>query len=457
MAVNADAGMTSTKYIIVGDDDLDLGALTVDDRSGAGGGWAIRFTGTGKWTFHDALDCVDPTPSPTIPRTPVPTASDYVTIAVSLAMSATSEPTSSDEFFLKTTIASSLDLDESYLMDFTVTSQSTTRRWIRRSLLESYTWIVTFTVGASLSETAYESPSSFSAGIVSALTSDSFVSAVSTGIGATVDVSSVTAEVATAHGTAASNSSTSSDARSAAVVLYSLLGVLIVVAAAFMYYRSRPIPKSGIMSGIDTGVELSVKVETSNSAQPPKSSIAARYRSRQQFKSNAESAKDMSLDKLSVTVETPKPAQPAELNEIEYTEGSILDFLTSEVKISSYRAEILVERFADYGYDLTSDFQGMTDDELSKENLQGSIGLHPPEMRKFLAAVKRPFVVRPTPVVTSYDAVSEELLAENTYVLSENVTMLKGVSDVSITPQQNHSLSEHPSNNPSMQARGLVL
>ena len=70
--------MSTTKYINVVNQDLDLGALTVDDSAGAGGGWVLQFTGSGTWTMHDEFDCPDqdPTTIPTAaPSAPTPTPS----------------------------------------------------------------------------------------------------------------------------------------------------------------------------------------------------------------------------------------------------------------------------------------------------------------------------------------------------------------------------------------------
>jgi hypothetical protein len=62
--------MTATKYIEVEDSDLDLGAMSLNDAAGLGGGWVIRFAGAGTWRFHDKLDCADQ--DPTLVPTPLP-------------------------------------------------------------------------------------------------------------------------------------------------------------------------------------------------------------------------------------------------------------------------------------------------------------------------------------------------------------------------------------------------
>ena len=77
--------MTATKYIVIENQDLDLGALTVDNSAAAsaGGGWVLQFTGSGKWRMHDEMDCPDqdptfvPTAAPFVP-TPIPTSAPTI-------------------------------------------------------------------------------------------------------------------------------------------------------------------------------------------------------------------------------------------------------------------------------------------------------------------------------------------------------------------------------------------
>jgi len=81
ITVSTSAEMTTTKYINVDNEDLDLGALVMD---GAGGGdargeWVVQFIGSGTWTFHDDVGCEDADPtlmptSPTFLPSPLPSA-----------------------------------------------------------------------------------------------------------------------------------------------------------------------------------------------------------------------------------------------------------------------------------------------------------------------------------------------------------------------------------------------
>jgi len=111
MAVLAGAEMSTTKYINVEDQDLDLGALTVDDSAGAGGGWVLQFVGSGTWTLHDEFDCPDqdpssipmpapsvpaltPSPVPSIEKTPNPSPSPTTTPVAAPTPLPTPHPTS---------------------------------------------------------------------------------------------------------------------------------------------------------------------------------------------------------------------------------------------------------------------------------------------------------------------------------------------------------------------------
>jgi hypothetical protein len=179
-------------------------------------------------------------------------------------MTATSEPTSDKENTLKITIASLLGIDDGCLKDFTVTSQAAARRLVRRSLLATYTWTAAFMVKAPLSETTYESPAPIPAGMRSVLTSESFVSAVSSSVGATVDVTSVSSEVTATRNTppptASSVTSDKNEASSTAVALFVVLGIVVIAAvAAAVFFRLRR--KDDSTSGTGAGLELTVKVD----------------------------------------------------------------------------------------------------------------------------------------------------------------------------------------------------
>jgi len=285
-------------------------------------------------------------------------------------MTATAEPTVEDKKTLKSAIASSLDIDERYLKDFTVVSEATARRWVRRALLASYTWSVSFSVKAPLSETAFDSSTSLSENMESALTSDSFVSSVSSSVGATVDVTSISSEVTTTRNTpqptlslavdeaVVVNDVTSNDSNNessaAAMVVYVLIGVLVfaAIAAGLFFLRRRLISKNDdeTINSIGVGTELTAVQVQTPTASP--------------------------------TVEVPRQFSKAD---------SVFVFLQEEVKISSTRSLLLAEKFAEHGYERASDFAGMTEVELSDDNLGDVIGLFLPEIRKFRAAASRGF------------------------------------------------------------------
>jgi len=292
-----------------------------------------------------------PTRSPTLQ----PTTTDTISVAVSLAMTATAEPTVEDKKSLKSAIASSLDIDEGYLKGFTIVSEATARRWVRRTLLASYTWNVAFTVKSPLSETTFDSSTSYSESMVSALTSDSFVSSVLSSVGATVDVTSISSEVTTTRNTPqptvsvvaignggeveAQGSSGSDESSSDAMTVFVLLGVLVfaAIAAGLFFLRRRLIAKRDderITNESDAGVKLgAVQVET------PTASLT-----------------------FGASMQPPKA-------------GSIIKFLQEEAKILSARTLFVADQFAKHGYESASDFKGMTALELSDEHLRDEIGL----------------------------------------------------------------------------------
>jgi hypothetical protein len=274
-------------------------------------------------------------------------------------MTATSEPTSDDKSTLKNKIASSIGVDEDYLKDFTVTSQAVARRSVRRSLLASYKWTVAFTVKAPLSETTYESAASFSVGVKSVLTSDSFVSAVSSSVGATVDVTSVSSEITATRNTppltASSVTSDNNETSSAAMALFAVLGILVIAAVAAAVFLRLRRSKNDSTSGMGA------------------------------YSANQE---------LTVKVDKPKPA--AMTTTIELLEaGSVVEFLQLKAKFSSKRALVLAKNFAEQGYEAASDFQNMTEIELSDQHLKDTIGLLFPEMRNFRDAVAGAGEVQP--------------------------------------------------------------
>ena len=187
------------------------------------------------FSSYGIIDCGSPTAAPTL------TTEDTVTVAVSMEMTSTAAPTSSDEDDLKTTIAASLELDEENIKEFTVTSTSSRRR--RRRLFAIYTWVVSFTVSVSLADSTFASATEFSAGVLTALTSDAFVSAVSSAVGATVDTSSISVVLETRNPSSAPtpepNNETNLKVIIVAVVggLFGLVGS--VLAVYFVYKRKK--------------------------------------------------------------------------------------------------------------------------------------------------------------------------------------------------------------------------
>ena len=142
-----------------------------------------------------------PTKSPTTSapsHTPsvVPSTADTVSVDVSLSLTADAAPTASDTAAMKTFIASETGVDEANLNGFaithTVSSRRRTRR-IRRSLLATYTWTVSFTVTVSLASTTTSSASEFTSFMADVLESDSFASGITSAVPSVSSVDSVSA------------------------------------------------------------------------------------------------------------------------------------------------------------------------------------------------------------------------------------------------------------------------
>jgi hypothetical protein len=106
-----------------------------------------------------------------------------------MQLTASAAPTSDDEADLKSLMAGALEVEESSITEFEVTSTISSTR--RRRLLATYTWTVTCLVAASLTDSGDASVTDFETFAKEALTSDSFLSAVLGAVGADVDTSSV--------------------------------------------------------------------------------------------------------------------------------------------------------------------------------------------------------------------------------------------------------------------------
>jgi len=146
---------------------------------------------SGYISYGKAESCVlapfPPTPSPSTTPT---TATDIKDFDVSMEMTSDAAPTTEDEADLKDLVADAMEVETSNIKSFAVTWTASGRR----RLLATSTWVVSFTVSVALSTTDYSSEASYASFIEEALTSDSFTSAVSTAVGATVDTSSVSVD-----------------------------------------------------------------------------------------------------------------------------------------------------------------------------------------------------------------------------------------------------------------------
>ena len=184
---------------------------------------------------------------PTQLPTQLPSTEDTVSVAVSFSMIASSEPTANDNEELKEITANALNVDIVYLKGFNIISQPTARRWFRRGLLASYTWVVTFTLVISLQDSGSESASTLLNMVATSLTSDEFASTISSNIGATLDTTSVVVVVSSTRYTPQPTLSPTLElanniekSNTDMVVLSSILGLSVILIASTVYYcRSR--------------------------------------------------------------------------------------------------------------------------------------------------------------------------------------------------------------------------
>jgi hypothetical protein len=133
-----------------------------------------------------------PSPVPTVP----PTSEDTTTLAVSLNLAATAEPTQSDKTTLQSTVMSSTGLSASNIRNFKVTYVTARRTKVRRHLL-SGTWVVTFDVVISLAASGKSSSTALQSSVESDLKSSSFQTAVTSSIASVSSVGDVTSVVQT--------------------------------------------------------------------------------------------------------------------------------------------------------------------------------------------------------------------------------------------------------------------
>ena len=201
------------------------------------------------------------TPSPTADANPtavptsLPTIVDTVSVFVELTMTASAEPTASDEATMKTTIASEIDVDELNIRNFKITysevGSSTTRKRQRGRRLTSYTWDVTFDVEVSkavIEETdSISSAADFATMIEDTLSSELVSALEAEGI----TVTGLTVETEVLRGDDDDNSKDDKDNLSAAGLGAAIgvpIGVVALLIIAFLL-RHRLGYKSGILKG----------------------------------------------------------------------------------------------------------------------------------------------------------------------------------------------------------------
>lgn len=179
-----------------------------------------------------------PTAEPTQP-TPEPSvgASKIVAeVSVFMQLTASAAPTSDDEADLKSLMAGALEVEESAITEFEVTSTISSTQ--RRRLLATYTWTVTCLVAASLTDSGHASVTDFEAFAKEALTSDSFLSAVLGAVVADVDTSSVRINTEPSDDSSTDDSSTDdlstddSSGLSTAGILGIVIAAVLLVACA---------------------------------------------------------------------------------------------------------------------------------------------------------------------------------------------------------------------------------
>jgi hypothetical protein len=356
-----------------------------------------------------AAPTLEPTPAPSS----MPTALDTVRVAVSLELTASAEPTDSDKTYLKTKIARTVGVDEQNLRRFTVVSslgrrlQPQTLLRQRRELLATYTWTVTFDVVVSLADTSSSLSSELVSFVASSLTDSSFVSDVARQVGAAVDTNSVVTlritrqptptptieptappvvapaiggTTSTDDAVSASDGDASAGANEASPligILAGLLGLGLVAAVAYFFYRRAKVASHDNDSGTaenksgTTGLQL--KVASSNGLtflKRKNASPAALAAAPQQNVVAATSAVTASNDAIHDLVE-----------------GSVKHFLNAQAKVTNAkRLNMLTARFSELGYESASDFQGMSEEELV--GIKAKTGLILPEMRRFKAALE---------------------------------------------------------------------
>jgi hypothetical protein len=320
-------------------------------------------------------------------------------VDVTLEMIASSTPTTDDEASLKTTVAFFLGVEEGALKSFTVTSSFVSRR-LRRYLLAVYPWTVSFTVTTPISETESSSAEAFADYVTTAMTSASFVSAVYSSVGATVDTSSVTA---TAGASRISISSGSSSTNAAGIAIGVIFGLLFLIGASIAVYVHR---------GNKMNVSCAPAVKTFRALCEGKSDEAASNQEKNE-ETTTEVNSALELEGGIIELKS-KPlagkelakqtGQAGENNMIvgqatsgAMEEGSAVQFLIG-AEFSPARAAFVATLFAKQGYEVAKDFKGVTKAELSDESLN-EMGLKNIDIRKFRLAVAQASQA-PTPGTT---------------------------------------------------------
>jgi hypothetical protein len=337
-----------------------------------------------------------PTDIPTPAPSSLPTASDTVGLAVSFELKASAEPTNSDKTYLKTKIASAIGMDEGNLRGFTVVSSlarrlSNTLLRQRRDLLATYTWTASFDVVVSLAATTSSSSSDLENFVAAALTEASFVSDISTQLGATVDTSTVVAVRISRQPTAAStapptaapvastgdaNSTGAKEAASPIVgIVIGLLGGALIAAVTFYIYRRRTRAKVDKTENSENGIKTDFRGNVTSIDLKLRSETTARIATPKWQRAAVSSAQLC--------------APNASIEDADLVAGSMKQFLFVQAKLASgKRLDQLVERFKEHGYESTDDFRGMAAEKLTDEILKDIFELKPPEIRRFKAALE---------------------------------------------------------------------
>jgi hypothetical protein len=181
-----------------------------------------------------------------------------------MQLTASAAPTSDDEADLKSLMAGALEVEESSITEFEVTSTISSTR--RRRLLATYTWTATCLVAASLTDSGHASVTEFETFVKEALTSDSFLSAVIGAVGADVDTSSVRINTQPTDDSSTDDSSGLSTAGILGIVIAAALLVACALKAKDIQQKRDALTKTNDFKATDDPVsmnELELSLEPS--------------------------------------------------------------------------------------------------------------------------------------------------------------------------------------------------